>query len=74
MELAQILIETLTEEQIDRILQAISDKMDDNDGCCPLCDGAEYPVEEGSEPAEWREEHADKCIVTLIEQHRKGGR
>jgi hypothetical protein len=71
----KILTKQLTREQLDSILQAVTDASDD--GYCILCGKEDVPVDEDgneidgddvSEAYEWREVHADDCPVTLIEQ------
>lgn len=77
--LAELLVKHCRPVQIDQILQDISDRADNNDGACPLCDEQEYPIDDQgmvvvgddvSGAAEWVEQHADGCIVTLIEAAR----
>ncbi len=75
--LANILVKRLPNEQINEILQEISNRYDY--GHCPICDAEDYPVDadgneiEGddvSHAEEWREQHYEDCIVTLIEAAR----
>ena len=74
--LTGVLIKHLKREQLDDILQAISDELGEY-GQCPLCGCEDMPVDEDgnaiedddvSMADEWREVHDDDCPVTLIEK------
>jgi hypothetical protein len=75
-EFARCLCSRLTPEQLQEVLQAVTDSI--IDGYCPICEAEDYPVDKDgnkieeddvSAAFEWREEHYDTCLVTLIEKH-----
>lgn len=74
---ADILVENLPDSQIGDILQFVSHGI--VNGHCPICGEEEVPVDEHgneiegddvSHADEWREQHSEDCIVTLIESTR----
>src|SRR5712692_6935589 len=77
VEFADILVEVLPEEQLDAVLQEVSNRF--KYGCCPLCGEDDVPVDaQGKElerdniahTEEWMEVHDEDCAVTLIEAAR----
>jgi hypothetical protein len=77
-QLSAILSGKKSAEEIDAILEQISNKLQDN-GECPRCGEPDYPVDkDGNEiegddvsmASEFRERHDSDCDVTLIEKYR----
>lgn len=78
---AKALKKVLTPEQITLLLQEITNEI--TDGFCPLCEREEIPInkagneiegEDVSYAAEWREQHYDTCLVTLLEQSKEANK
>lgn len=75
--LVEILIDKLSEVQVQDILQEISNRYEN--GCCPICGSEKMPYDkqgkrigymEDATNAEWHEVHEVDCMVTLLEELR----